>query len=79
MSKVRYSIPFFQAVKLSLTLDELKKSAKDIVARIPAKEEEKDGKSVGNDVISELISPEYCSVSRPHDDLEWKKVIANTL
>lgn len=56
----RYSIPFFQAVKLELTLEELKKCTADIVAKIPASD---DKKKRAVDVPSELISPLYACVS----------------
>ncbi|OQU95648.1 hypothetical protein CLAIMM_01830 [Cladophialophora immunda] len=52
----RYSIPFFQAVSLSLRLDELKKSTQEIVAKIPVSD---DKKKRAVDVPSELISPLY--------------------
>ncbi|CAI7664915.1 unnamed protein product [Penicillium discolor] len=52
----RYSIAFFQAVRLNLRLEELKQSAKEIVAKIPASD---DKKKRTVDVPSELISPLY--------------------
>jgi isopenicillin N synthase-like dioxygenase len=56
----RYSIPYFQAVKLSLKLEELRQSAAEIVAKIPVSD---NLKKRAADVPSELISPEYCCVS----------------
>lgn len=56
----RYSIPYFQAVRLDLKLEDLKKSAAEIVARIPVSE---DKKKRAVDVPSELISPQYACVS----------------
>ncbi|KIW59120.1 hypothetical protein PV05_03595 [Exophiala xenobiotica] len=55
-SASRYSIPFFFAVPLSLTLKELKQSTAEIVAQIPASD---DRKKRALDVPSEFISPAY--------------------
>ncbi|KAJ5714843.1 uncharacterized protein N7483_012024 [Penicillium malachiteum] len=55
-SRTRYSIPYFQAVRLDLRLDELKESAANIVDRIPVTD---DKKKRLVDVPSELISPLY--------------------
>ncbi|KAJ0418328.1 hypothetical protein BJY00DRAFT_302871 [Aspergillus carlsbadensis] len=52
----RYSIAFFQAVRLSLRLEELSQTTKEIVANIPASD---DKKKRAVDVPSELISPLY--------------------
>ncbi|ETS84440.1 hypothetical protein PFICI_02465 [Pestalotiopsis fici W106-1] len=55
-SCTRYSIPYFQAVRLDLRLQDLEQSAASIVARIPVSE---DKKKRAVDVPSELISPQY--------------------
>ncbi|KAK5129296.1 hypothetical protein LTR08_003626 [Meristemomyces frigidus] len=55
-STTRYSIPFFQAVRLNLELEELKRSTVAIVAKIPVSD---DKKKRAVDVPSELISPLY--------------------
>ncbi|KAJ5718268.1 hypothetical protein N7488_003914 [Penicillium malachiteum] len=55
-SRTRYSIPYFQAVRLDLRLDELKESAASIVDRIPITD---DKKKRLVDVPSELITPLY--------------------
>ncbi|KAJ9365703.1 hypothetical protein C8Q69DRAFT_469807 [Paecilomyces variotii] len=55
-SCTRYSIPYFQAVRLDLRLDDLKRSTASIVDRIPASD---DKKKRAVDVPSELISPQY--------------------
>lgn len=54
----RYSVPFFQAVRLDLRLEELERSAASIVALIPTSE---DQKKRAVDVPSELLSPQYAS------------------
>ncbi|CAK7205774.1 hypothetical protein SEUCBS139899_008553 [Sporothrix eucalyptigena] len=51
---VRYSVPFFQAVRLDLTTAQLQSSAKHIVARIPVTD---DRKKRAVDVPSEFLSP----------------------
>ncbi|CAK7218978.1 hypothetical protein SCUCBS95973_003665 [Sporothrix curviconia] len=50
----RYSVPFFQAVRLDLTTAELQSSAAHIVARIPVTD---DRKKRAVDVPSEFLSP----------------------
>ncbi|GFF30073.1 probable 2-oxoglutarate-dependent dioxygenase At3g49630 [Aspergillus lentulus] len=55
-SKTRYSIPFFLAVRMDLTLAQLKESAAHIVQRIPASD---DRKKRAVDVPSEFLSPLY--------------------
>ncbi|PVH68468.1 oxidoreductase [Cadophora sp. DSE1049] len=55
----RYSIPFFLAVRLDLTLEELKHSAAHIVQKIPVSD---DRKKRAGDVPSELISPLYSCI-----------------
>lgn len=54
----RYSIPFFQAVRLDLRLEELEKTAARIVSQIPTSE---DQRKRAVDVPSELLSPQYAS------------------
>lgn len=56
----RYSVPFFQAVRLDLTTAELKASAAHIVARIPVTD---DRKKRAVDVPSEFLSPLFSCVS----------------
>ncbi|KAK9554665.1 hypothetical protein V6Z88_006653 [Aspergillus fumigatus] len=55
-SKTRYSIPYFSAVRMDLTLAQLKESAAHIVQRIPASD---DRKKRAVDVPSEFLSPLY--------------------
>ncbi|KAF2180299.1 Clavaminate synthase-like protein [Zopfia rhizophila CBS 207.26] len=52
----RYSIPFFQAVRLNLRLEELKRSTQEIIKKIPVSD---DKKKRAVNVPSELISPLY--------------------
>lgn len=56
---VRYSIPFFQAVRLDLTNAQLRASAAHIVARIPVTD---DCKKQAVDVPSEFLSPLFSCV-----------------
>ncbi|KAJ6179971.1 hypothetical protein N7519_010432 [Penicillium mononematosum] len=62
-SQTRYSIPFFQGVRLDLTLDQLKESAAHIVQRIPASD---DKKKRAVDVPSEFLSPLYSCFGEAH-------------
>ncbi|KAJ5179085.1 hypothetical protein N7492_002295 [Penicillium capsulatum] len=62
-SKTRYSIPFFQGVRLDLTLDQLKESAAHIVQRIPVSD---DRKKRAVDVPSEFLSPLYSCFGEAH-------------
>ncbi|EAW11717.1 isopenicillin N synthase family dioxygenase [Aspergillus clavatus NRRL 1] len=55
-TRTRYSIPFFLAVRLDLTLAQLKESAAHIVQKIPASD---DRKKRAVDVPSEFLSPLY--------------------
>ncbi|EYE91345.1 isopenicillin N synthase family dioxygenase [Aspergillus ruber CBS 135680] len=55
-NKTRYSIPFFSAVRLDLTLEGLRSSAAHIVQKIPASD---DRKKQAVDVPSEFLSPLY--------------------
>ena len=59
-STTRYSIPFFQGVNYSLTLDSLRSSAAHIVSKIPVSD---DAKKRAVDVPSEFLSPLYADVS----------------
>ena len=59
-STTRYSIPFFQGVNYSLTLESLRSSAAHIVSRIPVSD---DAKKRAVDVPSEFLSPLYADVS----------------
>ncbi|KAJ5143432.1 uncharacterized protein N7515_002219 [Penicillium bovifimosum] len=62
-SKTRYSIPFFQAARLDLTLDQLKESAAHIVQRVPTSD---DQKKRAVDVPSEFLSPLYSCFGEAH-------------
>ena len=59
-ASVRYSVPFFQAVRLDLTNEQLKKSAAHIVAQIPVTD---DKKKRAVDVPSEFLSTLFSCVS----------------
>ncbi len=61
-STTRYSIPFFQGVNYSLTLDSLRSSAAHIVSRIPVSD---NAKKRAVDVPSEFLSPLYADVRLP--------------
>ena len=58
-SITRYSVPFFQAVRLDLTTAELQSSAAHIVARIPTTD---DREKRAVDVPSEFLSPLFSCV-----------------
>lgn len=58
--KTRYSLPFFLGVDLDITLEDLKSSAKDIIARVPVVDNNLK-KEV--DVPSEFMSDEFHRVS----------------
>ncbi|KAJ5228997.1 hypothetical protein N7489_009705 [Penicillium chrysogenum] len=62
-SQTRYSIPFFQSVRLDLALDQLKESAAHIMQRIPASD---DKKKRAVDVPSEFLSPLYSCFGEAH-------------
>ncbi|KAM5345093.1 hypothetical protein ACJ41O_010955 [Fusarium nematophilum] len=55
-NKTRYSVPFFQGINASLTLDELKSAAAHIVSKVPVSD---DTKKRAVDVPSEYLSPLY--------------------
>lgn len=59
-NRTRYSIPFFQGVRLDLTLKQLEESAGHIVRQIPVSD---DKKKRAVDVPSEYLSPLYACVS----------------
>ena len=67
-STTRYSIPFFQGVNYSLTLDSLRSSAAHIVSKIPVSD---DAKKRAVDVPSEFLSPLYADVSLFLSFLPW--------
>ncbi|KAJ5718958.1 Oxoglutarate/iron-dependent dioxygenase [Penicillium malachiteum] len=62
-SQTRYSIPYFLAVRLDLTLSELQESAAHIVHRVPVSD---DRKKRAVDVPSEFLSPLYSCFGEAH-------------